>query len=40
MARTAADAAMGAAERALIERAVRAGRQVVIVAPAYTTCAV
>jgi putative transposase len=37
MARKAADAAIGAAKRALIECAVRAGRQVVIVAPAYTT---
>lgn len=37
MARKAADAAIGAAKRTLIERAVRAGRQVVIVAPAYTT---
>lgn len=37
MARKAADAAIGATKRELIERAVRAGRQVVIVAPAYTT---
>lgn len=37
MARKAADAAIGAAKRELIERAVRAGRQVVIVKPAHTT---
>lgn len=37
MARKAADAAIGVAKRELIQRAVRAGRQVVIVAPAYTT---
>lgn len=37
MARKAADAAIGITKRELIERAVRAGRQVVIVAPAYTT---
>lgn len=37
MARKAADAAISATKRELIERAVRAGRQVVIVAPAYTT---
>lgn len=37
MARKAADAAIGTAKRELIERAVRAGRQVVIVTPAYTT---
>jgi putative transposase len=37
MARKAADAAIGAAKRELIERGVRAGRTVVIVQPAYTT---
>lgn len=37
MARKAADAAISATKRELIERAVRAGRQVVIVKPAYTT---
>jgi putative transposase len=37
MARTAADAAIGAAKRELIERGVRAGRKVVLVPPAYTT---
>jgi putative transposase len=37
MARKAADAAIGAAKRELIERATRAGRKVVIVRPAYTT---
>ncbi|WP_410871784.1 RNA-guided endonuclease InsQ/TnpB family protein [Nocardia sp. A7] len=37
MARKAADAAIGAAKRELIERGVRAGRKVVLVAPAYTT---
>jgi putative transposase len=37
MARRAADIALGATRRELIERAVRAGRQVVNVAPAYTT---
>ncbi|WP_062978083.1 RNA-guided endonuclease InsQ/TnpB family protein [Nocardia flavorosea] len=37
MARKAADAAIGAAKRELIERATRAGRKVVKVAPAYTT---
>jgi putative transposase len=37
MARKAADIALGATRRELTERAVRAGRQVVIVAPAYTT---
>ncbi|MEU6562844.1 RNA-guided endonuclease InsQ/TnpB family protein [Nocardia nova] len=37
MARKAADAAIGAAKRELIERATRAGRKVVLVAPAYTT---
>jgi putative transposase len=37
MARKAADAAIGAAKRELIERGVRAGRRVVLVAPAYTT---
>jgi putative transposase len=37
MARTAADAAIGAAKRALIERGTRAGRKVVLVPPAYTT---
>lgn len=41
MARKAADAAIGAAKRELIERGVRAGRKVVLVPPAYTsmTCA-
>ncbi|WP_083872960.1 RNA-guided endonuclease InsQ/TnpB family protein [Nocardia testacea] len=37
MARKAADAAVGAAKRELIERARRAGRRVVLVPPAYTT---
>ncbi|MBY8859997.1 transposase [Nocardia sp. CA2R105] len=37
MARNAADAAIGAAKRELIERATRAGRKVVMVRPAYTT---
>ncbi|MDH6677578.1 putative transposase [Rhodococcus sp. LBL1] len=37
MARKAADAAIGAAKRELIERGVRAGRRVVLVQPAYTT---
>jgi putative transposase len=37
MARKAADAAIGAAKRELIERGKRAGRKVVLVAPAYTT---
>jgi putative transposase len=37
MARKAADAAIGAAERELLERAKRAGRRVVLVPPAYTT---
>jgi putative transposase len=37
MARKAADAAIGAAKRELIERGTRAGRKVVLVAPAYTT---
>lgn len=37
IARKAADIALGQARRELTERAVRAGRQVVIVAPAYTT---
>jgi putative transposase len=37
MARKAADAAIGAAKRELIERGVRAGRKVVLVQPAYTT---
>lgn len=37
MARKAADAAIGAAKQELIERAVRAGRKVVMVRPAYTT---
>lgn len=37
MARKAADAAIGAAKRELIERATRAGRKVVMVRPAYTT---
>jgi putative transposase len=41
MARKAADAAIGAAKRELLERGRRAGRRVVLVAPAYTsmTCA-
>jgi putative transposase len=37
MARKAADAAIGAAKRELIERGMRAGRKVVLVPPAYTT---
>ncbi|MGW0173400.1 RNA-guided endonuclease InsQ/TnpB family protein [Rhodococcus sp. NPDC003322] len=37
MARKAADAAIGAAKRELLERGVRAGRKVVLVRPAYTT---
>ncbi|GAB2631533.1 transposase [Prescottella soli] len=37
MAREAADAAIGAAKRELIDRGVRAGRKVVLVQPAYTT---
>jgi putative transposase len=37
MARKAADAAIGAAKRQLIERGMRAGRKVVLVPPAYTT---
>ncbi|AOW94606.1 transposase [Rhodococcus sp. WMMA185] len=37
MARKAADAAIGAAKRELVDRAVRAGRKVVLVGPAYTT---
>jgi len=37
MARKAADAAVGACKRELIYRGVRAGRQVVLVPPAYTT---
>jgi putative transposase len=37
MARKAADAAIGACKRELIERGARAGRTVVLVAPAYTT---
>ncbi|WP_328402451.1 RNA-guided endonuclease InsQ/TnpB family protein [Nocardia sp. NBC_00403] len=37
MARKAADAAIGAAKRELIERGVRAGRKVVLVQPAYPT---
>jgi putative transposase len=37
MARKAADIALGATRRERVERAVRAGRQVVNVAPAYTT---
>ena len=37
MARKAADAAIGAAKRELVERAGRAGRTVVMVRPAYTT---
>ncbi|WP_199853058.1 RNA-guided endonuclease TnpB family protein [Plantactinospora sp. BC1] len=37
MARKAADAAIGAAKRELINRGMRAGRRVVLVPPAYTT---
>ncbi|WP_430335981.1 RNA-guided endonuclease InsQ/TnpB family protein [Rhodococcus sp. ACT016] len=37
MARKAADAAIGAAKRELLERGVRAGRKVVLVRPAYTS---
>ena len=37
MARKAADAAIGAAKRELVERGLRAGRKVVLVPPAYTT---
>ena len=37
MARKAADAAIGAAKRELIDRGMRAGRKVVLVQPAYTT---
>ncbi|MFQ6394467.1 RNA-guided endonuclease InsQ/TnpB family protein [Nocardia sp. KC 131] len=37
MARKAADAAIGAAKRALVERGVRAGRRVVLVQPAFTS---
>ena len=37
MTRKAADAAIGAAKRELIERGMRAGRKVVLVPPAYTT---
>jgi putative transposase len=37
MARKAADAAIGAAKRELIDRGTRAGRKVVLVPPAYTT---
>lgn len=37
MARKAADAAIGAAKRELIDRGIRAGRKVVMVPPAYTT---
>lgn len=37
MARKAADAAVGAAKRVLVERARRAGRKVVLVRPAYTS---
>ncbi|MFD6158676.1 RNA-guided endonuclease InsQ/TnpB family protein [Nocardia sp. NPDC060256] len=37
MARKAADAAIGAAKRELVERGVRAGRRVVLVRPAYTS---
>lgn len=37
MARKAADAAVGAAKRKLLETAARAGRKVVLVPPAYTT---
>ncbi|AOW95025.1 transposase [Rhodococcus sp. WMMA185] len=37
MARKAADAAIGAAKRELVDRGLRAGRKVVLVKPAYTT---
>ncbi|WP_218106584.1 RNA-guided endonuclease InsQ/TnpB family protein [Micromonospora pallida] len=37
MARKAADAAIGACKRELVERGTRAGRKVVLVPPAYTT---
>ncbi|MDW5324469.1 transposase [Plantactinospora sp. KLBMP9567] len=37
MARQAADAAIGAAKRELVERGMRAGRKVVLVPPAHTT---
>ncbi|MGX7676573.1 RNA-guided endonuclease InsQ/TnpB family protein [Plantactinospora sp. DSM 117369] len=37
MARKAADAAIGAAKRELVDRGTRAGRKVVLVPPAYTT---
>ncbi|WP_137875035.1 RNA-guided endonuclease TnpB family protein [Rhodococcus sp. Q] len=37
MARKAADAAIGAAKRELLERGMRAGRRVVVVRPAYTS---
>ncbi|MEU4425569.1 transposase [Actinoplanes sp. NPDC024001] len=37
MARKAADAAIGACKRELVERGKRAGRKVVLVPPAYTT---
>jgi len=37
MARKAADAAIGAAKRELLDRGLRAGRKVVLVQPAYTT---
>ncbi len=37
MARKAADAAIGAAKRELVQRGSRAGRKVVMVQPAYTT---
>ncbi|MFB8276242.1 RNA-guided endonuclease InsQ/TnpB family protein [Nocardia colli] len=37
MARKAADAAIGAAKRELVERGVRAGRRVVLVQPAFTS---
>lgn len=37
MARKAADAAIGAAKRELLDRGARAGRRVVLVRPAYTT---
>jgi putative transposase len=37
MARKAADAAIGAAKRELIQQGMRAGREVVLVPPAYTT---
>lgn len=37
MARKAADVALGATKRELIDQAVRAGRQVVVVKPAYTS---